>query len=179
MFRREEAVGVIAAFKQERCIPILLNVLAKDSEPQVRVQAVHCVSALSDAVEDKRIEPALRYALKKDVDWVAVAAAEELGRLNSNAEEVVRLTFDLARRVDRDDERERAAKALVAHRDKLAVDLTIQLLQEFGKRQDDRVAVLVERIASVNGTLYSYVAESSPQPVPQPATPAEWASWWK
>jgi hypothetical protein len=165
--QREHAIWILSAFRRLECVPLLVEVLKRDSNRQVRASAV---SALAE-YKDNRAEPALLEVLKGDD--LALAAARTLGMMNSNAafDSVVKLLD----RIYDDPEREGVLEAIRAYRRKAVVPLLIAEYEELSKRDDGWGKRLAH---GVEITLVEYARLTAEMLGPPPDTIEQWREWW-
>jgi hypothetical protein len=168
MFVREKCLYVLGDFRQPRCIPIILKMLSKDPEPQIR----HNAAYLLRKYKGDKVEAALLKALR-DNEWVAVTAAQSLGFIGS--EKAIEPNYELVQKVERDSMRENAIGGLCVNKNKLAVDFLVKLLQRFSERSDSwgkRYVLLIET------HLIRYYNITSKTIYPVPDTVEQWQDWW-
>jgi hypothetical protein len=169
MFYREKCVEVLGDFGQPRCISSLLKVLAEDTETQVRADAAYALRNY----KDEKVEAALLKALTDDAG-VAPTAASSLGQLSS--EKAIEPTYELIRKIEKDQLREVAVFGLVGNKNKGAVKYLVKLLEEFAKRND----VWGERLLSpVESALVGYAKRTEKVLGPVPDTIEQWYDWWE
>lgn len=168
MFVRERAVETLGVFRQERCVPVLLEVLQTDRECQVRGVAAYALSSY----RGKRVEAALLKVLKDD-PAAGYQAALTLGVLQ--VAEAVEPTYQLLLATEDGRLQEFILMALRGHQSKQAVRRLLDLQDRLIVKDAIWNARMLSQIQSDFERLAIQTREITG---PAPETPEQCREWW-
>lgn len=168
MFVRERSLRALGAFAQPRCVPVLLEVLKGDSEPQLRLDAAYVLQDYGG----KEVVQALLGALQ-DQERVATTAAYSLGK--QNAAQAIKPVFDLILRARDGRMRGTALGGLRQQRHKEAIPLLLELMERLPAID----LVWGKGMArAIDGDLLAYAKLTESTLGPPPDTIEQWRDWW-
>jgi hypothetical protein len=165
---RMQAVRALEGFREDRCVPILLNVLQKDIDLQIRRE----VAATLRLFPAEKVKAGLLEALKNDPP-VAVDAAHALAFLG--VPEAIEPTYQLVLATKGNRQHLDLLSALSFHRHKRAVTHLVDLCAKLAK--EDEVGTQVQ-LARMEGFLTRYVLQAYDEVGPVPETGEQWRDWW-
>lgn len=168
MFVRERAVETLGEFRQDRCVPVLLEVLQTDREGQVRRDAAYALANY----RGERVEAALLKVLTDD-PAAGYQAALALGELQ--VAEAVEPTYQLLLATKGGRSQETILMALRRHQSKQAVRRLLDL--------QDRLVVKdefwkVRMLSQIQGDLGRLAIKTREITGPAPETPEQCREWW-
>ena len=170
MFYREKNLRVLAGFRQERCIPHILNILKNDPEPQLRRNAAYELQKYNAP----QVKNALMQALKDKSDRVVSTASYSLGVLQ--VEQAIDLTYRLILQEKNRFHIESEVGGLRWQKNKKAVEYLIKLMETLPKMHGNHGKQMVEGIkADIRG--YAGMTKDKLGPVPD--TLEQYKDWWK
>lgn len=168
MFVRERAVGALGDFRQDRCVPVLLEVLKTDREPQVRGDAAFALANF----RGERVEGALLKALKDDIR-VGYQAANALSRLQ--VAEAIEPTYQLLLATEDGPMQKIILGALRGHERKQVVRRLLDLQDKFSPKDETGNKFM---LAAIQSAFREWASKTKKVTGPEPESPEQCREWW-